>query len=208
MNPTEKPINTTSETVLEPKQKKTRKFNWTEKRKAQFEKMMAANKAKKSKKETTSHSDKDSDKKEEVDLEPENRDITEKEEKQSKSIVKRIMDPHFLSRTDRHTLGTTSDPSSESEEGSSSDSEETSDSESSVEIKKKVLKKPKTVKVDWKLEKKISKLRAKNKQLQELFLHKSNKKQKYSPDNSDESDKETSTYTRAPVKAPPTIYFC
>ena len=46
----------------------------------------------------------------------ENQKGLEKEEKQSKNIVKKIMEPHYLSRKDRHTIGTTSEPSSESDQ--------------------------------------------------------------------------------------------
>lgn len=196
-----------SETVSEPKPKKTRKFTWTDKRKAQFEKMISKNREK-SKDKKTSKSETPTEEKEKD--ESESQKITEKEEKQSTNIVKRIMDPHYLSRKDRHTLGTTSEASSESESSSESDdnSEDSSDSDSSVEVKKKI-KKPKLVKIDWKVKRKLEKLRAKNKQLQDLFLNKSKKKYKYSPDNlSEEEDNEPSNYSKAPVNPPPPIYFC
>jgi hypothetical protein len=209
-----------SETVSEVKPKKTRKFTWTDKRKAQFEKMLSANREKsKSKKRDDKHEKKDSGKEKEITQEEiedsENQKGIEKEEKQSKNIVKRIMDPHFLSRKDRHNAGTISDLSSESEEqgSSESESESSSDSESSVEVKKKPVKKPKIEKKDWKVQRQLQKMKAKNKLLQNLFLTKSKiKYKKYSPENQlseDSSDPEpSSSYSRPPTSANPPIYFC
>lgn len=205
------------ETVSETKPKKTRKFTWTEKRKAQFEKMMSTNreksKSKKSKKEDSKADEKEIEEKEitqkEVE-ELENKKELEKEEKQSKNIVKRIMDSHYLSRKDRHMIGTTSEQSSDSD-NSSDDSDSTSGSESSVEKKKKLLKKPKSVKKDWKLERRIEKLRLKNKQLQDLVLKtpkKKHKKYPVEPQSSDESDPEPINYSRTSTSVPPSLYFC
>ena len=50
MEATDKVPEKTSETVSEIKPKKTRKFTWTDKRKAQFEKMISSNKEKKKEK--------------------------------------------------------------------------------------------------------------------------------------------------------------
>jgi hypothetical protein len=143
----------------------------------------------------------------------ENQKGVEKEEKQSKNIVKRIMDPHFLSRKDRHTVGVTSDHSSESEEQGSSESESdsSSDSDSSVEVKKKPVKKPKTEKKDWKVQRQLERMKAKNKLLQNLFLSKSKiKYKKYAPENqlSEESDPEpTTSYFRPPTSVTPPFIF-
>ena len=211
-NPSSKNSETVSDIVSDKKPKQTRKFTWTDKRKAQFEKMRASNREKSKDKNRKSGKSKES-KEEEEELEDQKG--LEKEEQQSKNIVKRIMDPHYLSRKDRHTIGTTSDCSSEDSDNSSeSDSDQSSSSESSVEIKKKVIKKPKITKTDWKLirkNEKLKKLKVKNKQLQELFLHKSNRKNKYSTDNqSEDSEKEENHYsnTPVPVKSSTPIYFC
>ena len=210
-NTSSKNSETVSDIVSDKKPKQTRKFTWTDKRKAQFEKMRASNREKSKDKNRKSGKSKES-KEEEEELEDQKG--LEKEEQQSKNIVKRIMDPHYLSRKDRHTIGTTSDCSSEDSDNSSeSDSDKSSSSsDSSVEIKKKVIKKPKITKTDWKLTyEKLKKLKAKNKQLQELFLHKSNRKNKYSTDNqSEDSEKEENHYsnTPVPIKSSTPIYFC
>ena len=65
------------------------------------------------------------------------------------------------------------------------------------------------MKKDWKLQRQIEKLRAKNKQLQDLFLNKSKKKHKqYTLDthSSEESEPEPTSYSRTPANPP--IYFC
>ena len=120
------------------------------------------------------------------------------------------MDPHYLSRKDRHTIGTTPENSSSSSDDSSDSesSSSSSDSESSVEIRK-VIKKPKGVKKDWKVQRKLDKLRVKNKQLQDLFLNKSkkNKHNKYSDNLSEDSD--ASGYLKTPVvNTSQPLYFC
>ena len=143
----------------------------------------------------------------------ENKKELEKEEKQSKNIVKRIMDPHYLSRKDRHLMGTSSEPSSSSDDSSENDtsSSSDSDSDSSIEKKKKIIKKPKVTKKDWKLERRIVKLRAKNKQLQTLFHNKPIKKHKkypVEPQSSEESDPEPTIYASSSISANPGIYFC
>ena len=210
-NTSSKNSETVSDIVSDKKPKQTSKFTWTDKRKAQFEKMRASNREKSKDKNRKSEKSKES-KEEEEELEDQKG--LEKEEQQSKNIVKRIMDPHYLSRKDRHTICTTSDCSSEDSNSSESDSDQSSSSESSVEIKKKVTKKPKITKTDWKLirkNEKLKKLKAKNKQLQELFLHKSNRKNKYSTDNqSEDSEKEENHYSKTPVpiKSSAPIYFC
>lgn len=195
-----------TETVSETKPKKTRKFTWTDSRKAQFEKMLSANKSKrKSKHSENSEKSKDESKVEDV-IDPES--LKSKEEKQSENIVKRIMEPHFLARKDRHMIGTTSDNSSESES-----EDDTSDSDESAQSEYVVKKKPPAVKKDWKLKRKVDKLRSKNKQLQDLFINKSKKryKSKYISD-SEESEQEpnySSVPTQPePVKQTPTLYFC
>ena len=212
-----------SETVSGKKIKKTRKFTWTDKRKAQFEKMMNANreksKSKKSRKDETKEPEKETEEKEitqkEVEELEKNKKELEKEEKQSNNIVKRIMDPHYLSRKDRHMIGTTADQSSDSENSSenesSSSSGSDSDTDSSIEKKKKIVKKPKVTKKDWKLVRKVEKLRAKNKQLQSLFHSKVNKKHKkypVEPQLSEESDPEPDRYPIPPINTNPGIFFC
>jgi len=219
METTNPPIEKKSETVSEPKPKKTRKFTWTPKRKAQFEKMMSANREKLKEKKSKKHeevkpNEKEVEEKEitqESVEELENQKTAEKEEKQSKNIVKRIMDPHFLSRKDRHLAGTTPESTSESSSDSSDNESDSSESESSIEKKKKPLKKPKTVKKNWKVERKLEKLRMKNKQLQYLVLSKKKKNQKkhfVDPLSSDESEEEPIYSQREPPILNNPIYFC
>ena len=221
MEAPESPTSKPSETVSEKKIKKTRKFTWTEKRKAQFEKMMNANREKSKSKKSRKDEPKESEKEEveekeitqkEVEELEKNKKELEKEEKQSNNIVKRIMDPHYLSRKDRHMIGTKAESTSSSEDSSENESSSTSDSDtdSSIEIKKKIIKKPKSTKKDWKLVRKVEKLRAKNKQLQNLFHNKSNKKHKKYPaeQSSGESDPEPDHYSNSSISASPGIFFC
>jgi len=205
-----------TETVSETKPKKTRKFTWTDKRKAQFEKMLSSNKRKSKKSEGSEKTTEES--KTEAVEDPAVLKET-KEEKQSQNIVKRIMDPHYLARKDRHMIGTTSDrdSESESEDGSSDDDSEESDNTDFIETVKKIEKKPVMVKKDWKLKRKVDKLRTKNKQLQDLFLNKLNKskkrnKTKFISDSEEDSvedhEQEQPNYSSSQIKPPPSLYFC
>jgi hypothetical protein len=190
-----------TETVSESKAKKTRKFTWTDKRKAQFEKMLSNKKSEK-RSETCDKSKEEP--KVEVVEDPESLKQI-KEEKQSENIVKRMMDPHFLARKHRHMVGTTSDVSS-----SESESDDSSDSEESTQSEYIPKKKPPPTKKDWKLKRKIVKLRTKNKQLQDLFLSKSKKRYKSKNIFDSEESEEESNYSSVPVpvKPPPSLYFC
>jgi Pin2-interacting protein X1 len=203
--------------VLTSKPKRKRKFTWTEKRKAQFEKMLSSNREKSKKKKEESKEEEKKEKKkghekekqeeeeekEEVDSK-EDQDIHEKEEKQSERIMKRVMDPHFLARKDRHLVGTTSEPESSSEESSQSEDEsDSSDSEPKIKKRKKSLK----VIQDLKLKRQVDKLRAKNKQLQQLFLSKAHKKNTSNYYSSEDSEPEPEPLS-GPLRTPPSIFFC
>lgn len=205
-----------SETVLPIKKK--RQFTWTEKRTAQFEKMKKMNAERKKEKKEKEGKEKPKLESEEEKKEEEGEEV---EDKQSKRIMKRVMDKHFLARKDRHTVGTTSEPSSESENDSSELSESEEDSDSSEEIRlskrKKGKKRSYSEPKQSKLQKQIESLRAKNKQLQSLFVTTKIKKprKKYESEGSDEDYQEEEEYERpskrsvdkVPIERPAAPYF-
>jgi hypothetical protein len=159
-------------TVSEPVKKK-RQFTWTEKRKAQFEKLVASNKTRKLKQQK------------ETVAEVKEEDI---ENVHAQNILKRIMDPHYLSKSDR------SNQEKEKENGkeiSSSESDESSSSDEEVDVKKEVpvaaavvdkVKEvvPERVEIlkSSKLLGKYRILKAKNKQLEKLIINTKLKKSK------------------------------
>ena len=210
-----------SETVLPIKKK--RQFTWTEKRTAQFEKMKKMNVERKKEKKEKGKGEKEKPKLESEEEKKEVEEGEEVEDKQSKRIMKRVMDTHFLARKDRHTVGTTSEPSSESSESENESSESEEESDSSEEIKSSKRKKGKKRSYSatpkrFNLQKQIESLRAKNKQLQSLFVTTKIKKsrKKYESEGSeDEYQEEEEEYERpskrsvdkVPIERPTAPYF-
>lgn len=147
--------------------KKKRQFTWTEKRKAQFAKLAASNLARRKSK------------KEEPQKETVAEDTEDMENVHAQNILKRIMDPHYLSKTDRHQ-----EKEKESEKDkivSSSDEDSSSSDEEEPEPKKVVKVVPEVPVKDsvqerveilksTKLMGKYKILKAKNKQLKNLII--------------------------------------
>ena len=198
-----------SETVST--EKKKRQFQWTEKRKKQFEDMV--NKKKKGGRK---------EKEEQINNESESDQINEQEEKQdikSKNIMKRSLDPHFLSRKEREKTKEYSSESEEEEEEEEEESGSENDSESSEEVvvkTKKSKKRPVVPKKDWKLQRQLEKLRVKNKQLQSLFVETKLKRprKKYDPESSEEEleqdyeDVRNIQYPQPPTARSTPYFFC
>lgn len=166
-------IENKASTVSEQAVKKKRQFTWTEKRKAQFEKLVASNKTRKlnQQKETVA--------------EVKEEDI---ENVHAQNILKRIMDPHYLSKSDR---GNQEKEKENSKEISSSESDGSSSSDEEADVKKEVpvaaavVEKAKEVvpeRVKFlkssKLLGKYRILKAKNKQLEKLIINTKLKKSK------------------------------
>jgi len=161
-------------TVSEPVKKK-RQFTWTEKRKALFEKLVASNKTRKlnQQKETVA--------------EVKEEDI---ENVHAQNILKRIMDPHYLSKSDRGNQEKEKEKEN-SKEISSSESDGSSSSDEEADVKKEVpvaaavVEKAKEVVPERveilkssKLLGKYRILKAKNKQLEKLIINTKLKKSK------------------------------
>lgn len=168
MTKSETKLDLAAATVSKPAKKK-RQFTWTEKRKAQFEKLSAANRAKREKKAETQ--------KETV-----AEDKEEMENVHAQNILKRIMDPHYLSKSTRHA-------ESKEDESSSSESESSSSAEDEPDLKKEAVlapvieqkpKSPEKVEISKssKLLGKYKILKAKNKQLENLIINTKLKKSK------------------------------
>jgi len=77
--------------------KRKRKFQWTDKRKEQFEEIVKKNHEKKQAEGKT----KEVKKEEKTDSIAEQDDTETKKDKNSKNIIKRMLDPHFLTRKNR-----------------------------------------------------------------------------------------------------------
>jgi len=170
-------IENKASTVSEQPVKKKRQFTWTEKRKAQFEKLVASNKTRKlnQQKETVA--------------EVKEEDI---ENVHLQNILKRIIDPHYLSKSDRGNQEKEKEKEKEnSKEISSSESDESSSSDEDADAKKEVpvaavvVEKAKEVVPERveilkssKLLGKYRILNAKNKQLEKLIINTKLKKSK------------------------------